>query len=290
MKQNELSELKTFIHQITKEQNPTDLLTTSDEECSHFFETIKKDASNNRHFYLALHAPTNTITFQHNLKEFFGQKQDATLDDFVKNIHPNYHTAFFQWAKSVHLLLASYPEFVEKDKNLAYKIMIPLRSKDGAYYWVLQECICIQAMANGQMLTQFNTYTVTYRYDSNHPQEIMGWMSGTLCADYQKDALLKQFYNKISNFTLTSSERKVINLKRLHTDWNYKEIGKAIDSAEETVKKHTKNITAKVKDAFPHHFSKSDKLSFKAVVNYLNRIGYFMDESSDNDSMPGQGA
>ncbi len=281
MKQNELNELKIFIHQITKEQSSPDQLTTSDEECTHFFETIKNDISNRKHFYLALHVPTNKITFQHNLNEFLGLKKEAVLEDFIQSIHPNYQTSFFQWAKSVHLLLASYPEFVQKDKNVTYKIMIPLRNKDGDYYWVMQECICLQATAAGQMITQFNTYTVTYRYDSNHPQEIMGWMSGTLSTDHQKDALLKQFYNKISNFNLTSSEKKIIAFKKMHMDWQYKEIGDAIDSAEETVKRHTKNITLKVKDAFPHHFSKNDKLSFKTVVNYLDRLELRFDENDN---------
>ncbi len=281
MKQNELNELKTFIHQITKEQQSTDHLTTSDEECTQFFETIKNDVSNNRHFYLALHVPTNTITFQHNLKEFLGIKKEATLEDFIQNIHPNYHASFFQWAKSVHLLLASYPEFVEKDKNITYKIMIPLRNKDSHYYWVMQECICKQASTAGQMITQFNTYTVTYRYDSNHPQEIMGWMSGVLSTDHQKDALLKQFYNKISNFNLTSKEKMLLSFVRQHTDLSYKEIAPKLDIAEETVKRHSKNITSKVRDAFPHHFSKSNKISFKTIIKYLERLELHFDENEN---------
>ncbi len=150
----------------------------------------------------------------------------------------------------------------------------------------MQEYIALEVSEEGQMLTQFNTYTVTYRYNSQHPQKIIGWISGLLAPDHKKDALLKQFYNKVSNFNLTSKEKELTSFVQQHKKIGYKEIGIELNIKEKTVKRHAKNIIQKVKYAFSHHFVKDEKVTFKAITDYLLQLEFDNDLKEDDNDVP----
>lgn len=280
MNQNDIRATKKFIAKtMAMPSFPNENLHFSDEECKVFFDSIAANPFTTNHFYFALKLPSYTIPFQHNLQSFFG-KEINTLEHFLACIHPDYIGTFLEWAKSAHLMLASHPEYLVV-LDTAYKIMVPLQNADGVYYWVLQESYPLQVSKDNQMLGQFNSYTVTYRYNANHPQEVIGWISGKIGLNSEQDGKLKQFYNKISNFSLTSKEKALITLVHQHNNISYKELGVILDIVEETIKKHTKNITKKVKYAFPHHFPKEKKVLFKSVVAYLHQLEFNIREDNN---------
>ncbi len=277
MQQNDIKSIVKFINSVAGEYTQEQLHFTG-EECNAFFDSIKSNPLSKKHFYLAIHLSTYSLSFQLYLSDYFGLKCSSTLNDFFDAIHPDYKDTFFQWAKSAHLVAVAHPEFLNI-LDISYKIMLPLRNANGCYYWVLQESYVLQMNQEKQMISQFNTYTVVGEYDK--PQEMFGWVAGKLNIDVEKDAVLKRFYNQISNFSLTIREQEIINLLKKTTDLGYKSLGEQLNIEESTVQKHANNIIQIAKTAFPHYFYKKEKTTIKNVINYLNQLDFIT-----NDDIP----
>jgi DNA-binding CsgD family transcriptional regulator len=109
------------------------------------------------------------------------------------------------------------------------------------------------------------------------PQEIFGWVASAMGVDNEKNRVLKQFYNRVSNFSLTEKEQNLLTNVRTSPEQTYKKMGEKLNVSEETLKKHAKNIIQKTKIAFPFHFPKNEKTSLKQVGEYLLQLDYVTD-------------
>jgi DNA-binding CsgD family transcriptional regulator len=162
---------------------------------------------------------------------------------------------------------------------------VPLKNAEGVYYWVLQESYPLQVSNDGQMLAQFNTYTVVSKYDK--PQEMIGWISGKMGLNSEQDGKLKYFFNKISTFTLTNKERELIKTVQNLPEMPYREIAQIQNVQDITIKQHAKNITKKAKEAFPHFFKKEDIVTLKSVASYLHQLDF---DHQNEEIEPGESA
>jgi hypothetical protein len=279
MNQKGIKATISFIKTIVKTYEKSELH-LSEPECQAFFKSIEESPISRKHFYLALHLPTYELNFQLNLSHFLGLSKPCTLNDFIAHIHPNYQETFLDWAKSAYSLISAHPDYLNV-LDTSYKIMVPLRNAEGVYQWVLQESYPLQINASQQMISQFNIYTVASRFEK--PQEMMGWMSGAIGVDSEKDAELKRFYNKISSFRLTDKEAELLKMVQQFPNLNYKQIAEAQHTVESTVSTHAKNIIKKAKGAFPHFFLKREKGNLKNVVDFLHQLDF----ASENE-MPGE--
>lgn len=270
MHQNEYKHLTKFVKSVFKTHDNTELC-YSDAECKLFFESIKQNPLSKKHFYLAIYLPTNEIFFQHHLSAFFGLNQPATLLDFFEQVHPDYLDAFLHWAKSVYLAAAELCDSLMVLEG-SYKITLPLRNADGVYYWVLQEGYVLQLDKHKQMISQFNTYTIIGKYEA--PQELFGWISTDSGIDAEKNAVLKRFYNQISNFRISKREKELYEKLRTEPNLAYKTIAMEWGVSEDNVKKQAKSIIEKAKTAFPYFFNKYEKATLKSVVSYLMQLDF----------------
>ncbi len=270
MHQKNIRHLTKFVNSLRTEKSSTELY-YSDEECQQFFESIQNNPLSKKHFYLAIYLPTSEISFQYYLSDFLGLKYHVTLLDFLDHIHPNYKNSFLHWAKSAYLTVANERSLLNILDN-SYKIIVPLRNLNGDYYWVLQESYALQIDEHQQLISQFNTYTIIGKYKM--PQEILGWISTNLEVNIEKSAVLNHFYNQISNFKLSVTEKKLLILLRESPHLQYKEIGEQWNVKEDTIKKHAQQIIYKAKTAFSSYFIKNEKTTLKDIINYFNQLDF----------------
>lgn len=270
MNQIDIKHMKKFVSSLWQGHRQDELY-YSDAECKLFFETIKNNPLSKKHFYLAIYLPTSEFSFQYYLSEYFGMKRAAMLNDFFEHIHPDYKDAYLQWAKSIYMTVAMDREIINV-LDSCYKIMLPLRKGDGEYYWVLQESYALQLDGEKQLISQFNTYTIIGKYEL--PQEMFGWLSKDLEIDPEKDAVLKRFYNQMSNFKISKREKELFEKLRAEPNLAYKTIAEEWDVSEDNIKKHAKSIIEKAKTAFPSFFHKHEKVTLKSVINYLIQLDF----------------
>ncbi len=235
------------------------------------FQAIKYNPMCDMHAYLAVHLPTNSICFQHNLAPFFGISQNISLLQFIDLIHPDYIQSFLRWAKAAYLLYENMPEIIPFKK--CYKIKIPMQNLAGEYYWVLQESYILEHDVMQKAINQLNVYSIISKYESC--EQVFAAIYDAQGIDKKTNEQLLYYYNTIHNFHLTTQEILLLKTIQENAAFNYEKIGQLLDIQEETVKCHAKNILKKAKNAFDIPFKTPEKATIKQLIHYLEKINYF---------------
>ena len=115
-------------------------------------------------FFFVVDSTVNDIhKFKGELMEYgteniFGEKI-TNLNLFFHRMHPDYLHPFFEWAQQVYALVHEMgQELIIKPFASTYRISIPLRGKDGRYYWYGQYGTPILSDSAYNLICHLNVY------------------------------------------------------------------------------------------------------------------------------------
>jgi hypothetical protein len=240
-------------------------ITPSDDVCRRLLNSLFQSIQGSKRFYLALDIRDFSLFFQHNLPHFFDVKGYINMQMYMSLVHHDYVKEYLDWGAAVYEFAVN--DICKDFLKRSYKIMKPMKTLKG-FYWVLQESFPLQVDTNGHMVTQFNEYTLIAPYETLSMQSL----NGVLCDEGYEDAkntkLLHRLYLTKSGLRLTNAEKTFLELYIANPTMPYKIFADILFVKESTIIKHSKNIIAKAKIAFPSHFG-NNRITLKEIVTYI---------------------
>jgi hypothetical protein len=107
-------------------------------------------------FWLVINLRDNSIVAAEGTEESLGAAIHARKD-MVQLIQPDYLPTYFQWVQASYELSMKIRESI-LPMQVSYRMSIPLRHKNGEYYWYSVHTTVTQVDANGYIVTYLNTY------------------------------------------------------------------------------------------------------------------------------------
>lgn len=107
-------------------------------------------------FWLVIDYKSLTISASEGDEAFFGRKLYSVKDNF-QLIHPDYLLPFFRWrAAAYQLVFKQYAKITPLE--MGYRQSLPLRAKDGQYFWFAMYSTIAQLDENGRIVSNLQTF------------------------------------------------------------------------------------------------------------------------------------
>lgn len=247
-------------------------------------EKIKNEISANfasktnlthKNFFLILQI-NGELNYVFNIEKYLNIPSPVTLDNYFALIKEEYLSDYLCWGIAAYKYGIKIKEYLEP-LNLIYRIRIPLKLKDGCYYWVLQESSPLQFDKNNIMYSHLNSYTITERYVERSYVGVTGEMYYN---DIYHEKFTKDIFNSMLSkkaFILSPPQIEIVKYFRLNPSGTVKGCAESMKYPLNTIKKYISNsqlksgIIDKAKLSFPDQNIKS----LKDTVSLLSRIGWF---------------
>lgn len=108
-------------------------------------------------FYMVLNVCSFQLEFLLGIQQALGYPDNLTLEGFFGLIHPDYLEPYQKWATAAYQVAFEKREQVIPLRQ-SYRVTIPLRHRNGQYFWYSQHATAIRIDADKNIICQLNTY------------------------------------------------------------------------------------------------------------------------------------
>ena len=243
-------------------------------ECQKVFDDLKVDRMMAQKFALAINIKTMAIGFHHNTNKFLCYQGQLDLTKFFFMLHPDFMEDYLKWGRATYSYITNNKVIIKEPLNQCYRITIPLKLKNGKYYWVLQEAVCLQIDAMGNMVSHLNIYTILNEKADNEDVKMTGriYNNGYEVKDWTQ-TVWKDFFT-IRPFELTPEQSRIVKILNENIELSNLKIAQALSKQKNTIDVQNKQILTRAREAFPNHPFET----IKDLVRFLREIGYFEEE------------
>ena len=212
-----------------------------------------------------------TIGFHYNTDRFLNYQGQLDLNKFFMMIHLDFMEDYLKWGRATYNYVMNNKAFIREPLNQCYSITIPLKLKNGKFYWVLQEAVCLQIDTIGNMVSHLNIYTILNEKEDNEDVKMTGriYNNGYEVKDWTQ-TVWKEFFT-IRPFELTHEQSRIITVLNENIELSNLEIAQALGKQKNTIDVQNKQILARAREAFLNQPFET----IKDVVRFLRDIGYF---------------
>lgn len=253
-----------------------------------FKEGICKNSNSfgERPFHMVVNMRKQEIEFQHGFNRLMGTSETVSLKRFLRRIHPDYLVPFLLWGIAVYEF-AMYGNVKVEPLKQSYRISIPLRVRDGKYYWFTQISTAIRLDENGNLVCHYNKYCYEEEFLQSNLKPVLGHLSRENESAPELNQLLRF---QATSFILDDFTNAELELIRLYTE------GLDIHRIRNTKKRwssHTihdlnKQIIAKTKKVFQKDFKDARQAAeFLKENHFLDPDNPFCDLMASSNSSPG---
>jgi hypothetical protein len=257
-----------FMKSLTR--NYGEPVNLSKKESQKILNDLRTDKMMEQKFALVLNVKTFQSDFELNVTKYIDCKKGYEADKFLYSMHPDFLEDYLKYAR------ASY-KFADENKHLLSPLAqcarstIPLKLKDGRYYWVLQEAIPFELDAQNNMLTHLNIYTILRPMEDGEKVSVISrlYNNGFEVTEWAQ-MIWKDFFTSRS-FELTPEQKRIVESLNNNIEQSNIEIAQSLSKQKNTIDIQNKQILARAREAFPNHTF----VHIKDVVRFLREIDYF---------------
>lgn len=214
-------------------------------------------------FYVLMNLKSQSFSFTHGTDPFFGVNE-ITFPYFYQQIAEPFRDLFMTWGEAAYTA-ATDPETrkIVVPLKQEYRTMIPLRNREGNYYWVTQIAQPLQLDADRNLVSHLNTYRVGIAYE--------GWRNwafkGEILDNHlpQPDFALKMD-EYIQHYVADVFGERKLEMLQLYAQGNNAEtIASKMSISKTTVYTHNKEILSKAKKLFSRNFLTVKEAAFSLL-------------------------
>lgn len=249
-------------------------VTPSPAEMDAYLSEVRNRKFAHNQFFMVARTVDTTIPFHLNTEKFLNIKGKLDANKFLYLTHPQYLGDYLQWGLAAYSCVQENKHLLEPLKGF-FRLAYPIRLRDEKYHWVTYEAIPLSFDKDGNMISHFNTYTVlNIPFDGKQTKRLIGDFVMENFPDDYFVARLKSMRFSIQPFTPTISQKQILGIKKKHPDYTNAQMAKLLSKDEETIKTQNKQLLAKARQCFPHHFPEREKRSINDLVLYLGKNEY----------------
>ncbi len=221
------------------------------------------------------------VIFNHNTENYLDLPSNYSLLDFFKCVNNGTETTSFLedyllWARAAYIL----SERIISDncnKNLAYKIRIPMKLRDGYVYWVQQDSRPFEFDRNNHMVSHLNSYTVICRYHETQPHGLLAEIYYNELINDDMSKLISEIRFNIQPFMPTVTQRDVLNYFHKYPNATVNGCANELKYPLNTIKKYISDSQRKkgIMDMARSSFPAINITKLKDVVVFLDKIGWY---------------
>jgi predicted amino acid-binding ACT domain protein len=253
----------------------------SDAACNTVFEDLKTNTLMAQKFALVCNIKTMNIGFHYNTEKFLSYRGTLDLTKFFLMLHPDFMEEYLKWGQATYKYLMKATDIVKTPLTQCTRMTIPLKLKNEKYYWVLQEAICLQVDAAGNLVSHLNIYTILHEMDGNEDVIITGQLyNDGLEVKEWTQTVWKEFFT-LQSFILPKEQQRIVEALHKDLELSNKEIAVLFNKQKNTIDVQNKHIIARANACFPmREFG-----TVKEVVRFLREIGYFQENVSEIEEL-----
>lgn len=272
-----------FIDEIIKDYGEPVRPSTS--EIEHLKQQVINNPANNnprlqKNFFL-IERVEGQVLFAYNVDKYLGLESDFDLMTFLSCIDDgsyswNYLKDYLSWAKCAYTFANDIFKEIDIDR-FAFKIRMPMRCCDGRCYWVLQEVRPLEIDQNNNLISHFNTYTISNLYKEKSPVGLIGELYFDDTYQDKWNKIIAEMRFTITPFMLTPAQRDILHFFYKHSGATIKTCATELKYPINTIKKyisdsqHKRGIIDKAKISFPS----IPVRNLRDVVTILEKLGWF---------------
>ncbi len=220
-------------------------------------------------FYFVINLQNLQLEYIQGLQKALGHEEEISLEGFFQLVHPEYMEAYLMWAVSAYQVAFQNRELVIPLRQ-SYRITIPIRHRNGKYYWYSQHVTAIRIDAEGHIVCQLNTYYYEGEWSRFNIRPFEACLSQ---GNQQSPSWERQLNTHMAtNFLLDRFRNSEIELLRLYAEGH--QTASEIMAVREGWSKHViyeynKNILQKA-----HRVTRFEFREAKDVALYFREKGY----------------
>jgi DNA-binding CsgD family transcriptional regulator len=237
-------------------------------------EKLIQEVKNRKHlsnqFFTIEYINSYDVPFHLNIEKYLIIKGTMHSDKIFELIHLDYLLDFLQWGIAGYSYIASNRDMLTPLKN-CYRITFPMKLKDEKYYWVQMETTPLTLDKDNNLLSIFNTYTITRPYDKREKTALIAemWQEGFNYETWSQELRKLKFTRNV--FSLTPRQKQILNLMRDNPELTNAQIAEGLGNQKDTVDTLKKQILSRARDSFPD----TPFQTVKELILFLEEMGFF---------------
>ena len=192
-----------------------------------------------------------------NLERVLGYRT-LSYESYFPLIHEDYQGIYLEFGVAAYQLSKKHMASLQTE-DTAYSILVPLLHRSGQYYWMRQVSEPLEFDANGQLVSQINTYRYVGEFTgpiSNRPMVEFGTTQrADIAQEVSEIALRRVLESFLSELTEMHISTALAYLSvydpKTNPRPNSEAIGQAINRKVSTIHSYNKEILSEVRYAFP---------------------------------------
>jgi DNA-binding CsgD family transcriptional regulator len=233
----------------------------SEEEQNVFLNSVKTMVSNER-FYFVVDLVSFDLTHCIGVDRWLGYSPGSlSMFDYLKAIHPNYVGQLMQMAIATLEVAGQNPGFF---KFMDQRIIacLPMREKNGKYWWVKRESTSFQFDANGRLTAYANLFTIVKEYDG----ESMAPRYSDLAGNSQNELynlFVERYRERIREYLpFTKRQFEILKIYAEGAGWTSLRVGQKLSLSKQTIDKHNQSILNGARNQFARLFSSATEVAY----------------------------
>jgi hypothetical protein len=261
-------EFDRYMTQLTRDYSEP--VTLTDQEMREYLNNTQLPGVD---FSMVMGSVSNDVICLNGVKEHLPIHARIIHDsEYLKLIHPDYLLDYLHWAQAGYRFVDAKSKLGELETlRTSFRLTFPILKKNGEYWWVRMAVTILQLDKDNHVITHLNRYHFIWPF--NHIEKripLMGeiWLEMPSVELAQWTRELRRHSNQIRSFTITNTERHILELVSRFPDYRSSDIASALNKKTNTIERHRRNIIAKAKEAFPA-FEDRSRLTIKEIAQLL---------------------
>ena len=201
-------------------------------------------------FWLIVEFKTLAISASDGDVAFFGRKLN-TLKDMFRMIHPDYVLPFLRWRAAAYELA-----FKQNNKivplEFGYRQSVPLKEKDGQFFWFAMYSTIAQSDANEKIVTILQTFHLEGKWTEHNQRP---FEAGIQTRNFSETALDRDLISQLSLSLIDEFTNAELDLLSLYgSGKSVEEILQIKSWSRHTLHEYNANLLKKAKNLFVYDF------------------------------------
>lgn len=201
-------------------------------------------------FWLIVQYKTLTIMASEGVEAFFGHSLD-TVKDHLQTIHPDYVLPYLRWRTAAYQLV-----FRQNTKivplEMEYRLSVPLRSKDGQYFWFAMYSTITQLDAEGRIVSNLQSFYPEGKWSARNLRPVEASIQ---IRNFSETALNQDLVSQLSLALIDEFTNAELDLLTLYgSGKTAEEILQKKSWTRHTLHEYNANLLKKAKNLFVYDF------------------------------------
>ncbi|NIJ55667.1 response regulator transcription factor [Dyadobacter arcticus] len=235
-------------------------LRVSEEEHGRFLNTAKITAGHER-FSFVVNLLSFEITHCIGAERWLGySSRPYSMFDYFKSIHPSYVEQLMQMAIATLEVTNQFPGSVRyMDQRII--ACIPMKDKNGEYWWVKRESASFQFDAKGRITAYANLFTVVKEYDGESMTPRYSDQAGNSKNELY-DMFVERYQQRIrERLPFTKRQFEILQIYSEGAGWTSQQVGRKLSISKQTIDKHNQSILTAARNQYARLFISANEVA-----------------------------